>query len=128
MTFDGTSTIAASTILPLHRKSPPVLIEEIEDEDAPKLSKEASTLQPLIRDLREGEVVETLEPTTTINPRTTTPTTIEPTTTINPCTTTPTTTTNDQPIPQPPTKPQRQNPKFPPNIPRNRVKRYRSRS
>ncbi|KAG6815275.1 hypothetical protein H0H93_010365, partial [Arthromyces matolae] len=112
MTFDGTSTIAASTILPLHRKSPPVLIEEIEDEDAPKPSKEASTFQPLLRDLREGEVVETLEPTTTINP----------------CTTTPTTTTNDQPIPQSPTKAQRQNPKFPPNIPRNRVKRYRSRS
>ncbi|KAG6814861.1 hypothetical protein H0H93_011966, partial [Arthromyces matolae] len=55
MTFNGTSTIAASTILPLPRKSPPVLIEEIEDEDAPKPSKDASTFQPLLRDLREGE-------------------------------------------------------------------------
>ncbi|KAG6834033.1 hypothetical protein H0H93_012419, partial [Arthromyces matolae] len=117
MTFNGTSTIAASTILPLHRKSPPVLIEEIEDEDARKPSKDASTFQPLLRYLREGEVVETLEPTNT--PHTTTPIATS-------------TTTNDQPptppSPTTPTKVQRQNPKFPPNIPRNRIRKYRNRS
>ncbi|KAG6824381.1 hypothetical protein H0H93_002098, partial [Arthromyces matolae] len=68
-------------------------------------------------ELREGEEVETLEPTNT--PHTTTPITTS-------------TTTKDQPpIPSSPTTPtrvQRQNPKFPPNLPRNRVKKYRSRS